>query len=813
MAVGELGAEQGGLVHVGGVRNACSLLTGALMLAACGGGEVGPPAPRQPDRVRTMAVALQQAQATVPRTPDADALMDWAQRAYPTLFPSPRPTLTFAPYVFRHYPESGNYIGIAGSKVYVLGPAVGNIADPVYVGELSSFTCRVYPVDCNVPPVAHIAALSADLRVGQVLELDGSASRDADSPATLSYRWTLTALPSGSQATLTQATQARAGLQVDQPGRYAVTLVVNDGLSDSVAATAAFDVAMPNRAPSAQILPLVTASPVVGQPLELDGSKSSDPDSQSLRFRWTLSEAPSGSLAALGQANAARASLLPDRPGRYVVSLLVSDGVLDSAAVSLPIDVVLPNQAPVARVVASERMFLGADVQLDGSASSDPEGRPLQYSWTLVTRPAGSNTALTGGDTARPGLVPDALGTYRATLSVSDGQLTSPAAVVEVIVGPVPATGLFIDPRRDLASRAAMESLLGGPLFAAWNPTQAGGPGLKIMMFGAADTSCPAGVTGAMGPFDDAVLATVGYLGQASAVPPDMRFEAKPSMCGAAAANKRGPSRVFSDGASIWLSTATLGGAEDLLRPFTASGQNNTGANVNILNTSVNYKAAGAAAAVKPWQGGATARIAVSTSVVQLQASGGSTLNQAKQQMAFGLFNRACQAQFPARLCQLQWLFALAIAQSDVTDWSTVGWAQGAYTFGDLVQGNMPIIDVTLMPASGQPGRHRETGVPFFTSRGSATQHAPFGRRTFAADIDFQQFKAVLRVASAGMLREAVGNDAACVQCERVFGAEWANTEAWELVELLSMQEIYDTTGKSSRITGNFNWLYVGPAP
>jgi len=739
--------------------------------------------------------------------------MDWAERTHPTLFPSHRPTLALDPYVFRHYPETGNYIGIAGTKVYLLGPVVGGGPEPVYMGERSAFACWVYPLDCNTAPVAQIAMLPTGLLVGQVLELDGSGSRDADGPALLSYRWTLTTRPSGSEAALGQANQVRASLRPDRAGRYVLTLVVNDGLSDSQVATASFDVATPNRTPLAQISPLLISAPAVGQTLQFDGSQSSDPDGQSLRFSWTLSVVPSGSLVTFANASTSSPSIVPDRPGRYVVALVVNDGALDSAAASLSIDVSMPNQAPVAQVALFERMFLGTDVQLDGGGSSDPEGRQLQYVWTLTARPPGSNASLTDASTVRPRLVPDASGTYIATLVVSDGQLTSAPAAMEITVVPVPAHGLLIDARRDLASRQVMESLLGGPLFGAWNPTQAGGSGMKIMMFGAADISCPGGVQGTLGAFDDAVLPAIGYPGLTSSVPTDMRFEAKPTVCGPAAANKRGPSRVFSDGSAIWLSTATLGAADDLLRPFTASGQNNTGSNVNILNTSVNYKATWPATPVKPWSAGATARLAVSSSLVQLQTGGGSTLNQAKQQMAVGLHNTACAIQFPGRLCSIQWLFALAIGQSDVSDWSSVGWAQGAYAFGDLVQGNMPIIDVTLMPTSGQLGRHRDSGVPFFTSRGSATQHAPFDRRSFAVDVDFEQFKAALRVASAQMFREPVLQDAACVQCERLFGAQWADREAWTLIELQSMQEVYDTTGRSARVTGSFNWLYVGPAP
>ncbi len=86
------------------------------------------------------------------------------------------------------------------------------------------------------------------------------------------------------------------------------------------------------------------------------------------------------------------------------------------------------NQAPVARPGANRTVATGSTVALDGSASSDPEGTALTFSWSLAL-PAGSGAALTGANTSKPSFVADLAGVYTATLTVSDGALSASASV------------------------------------------------------------------------------------------------------------------------------------------------------------------------------------------------------------------------------------------------------------------------------------------------------------------------------------------------------------------------------------------------
>ena len=59
-------------------------------------------------------------------------------------------------------------------------------------------------------------------------------------------------------------------------------------------------------------------------------------------------------------------------------------------------------------------------MELDGSASSDPEMDALTYDWVLTSAPVGSTAALTNSTTATPEFVPDVEGEYNLILIVSD---------------------------------------------------------------------------------------------------------------------------------------------------------------------------------------------------------------------------------------------------------------------------------------------------------------------------------------------------------------------------------------------------------
>ena len=125
-------------------------LSSLAWLAACGGAEE-PAAPlpegfanrqQAPTRRVLGGTTLTATASTINSVPTGTELMDWAERAYPQFFPGHQADISADPYLYRFYPATGNYVGVAGVDVYILGPVAGGSL--LRVGAIGDFAALVW---------------------------------------------------------------------------------------------------------------------------------------------------------------------------------------------------------------------------------------------------------------------------------------------------------------------------------------------------------------------------------------------------------------------------------------------------------------------------------------------------------------------------------------------------------------------------------------------------------------------------------------------------------------------------------------------
>lgn len=83
------------------------------------------------------------------------------------------------------------------------------------------------------------------------------------------------------------------------------------------------------------------------------------------------------------------------------------------------------NLAPICDAGADLSGAVGDVIMLDGSASYDPDGDPLVWSWAILSAPGSSTATLINEDRSNPQLYLDREGVWELELTVSDGVVSA----------------------------------------------------------------------------------------------------------------------------------------------------------------------------------------------------------------------------------------------------------------------------------------------------------------------------------------------------------------------------------------------------
>ncbi len=285
---------------------------------------------------------------------------------------------------------------------------------------------------------AATAGPELDVAEGERVVLTGSATDPEGDALTLAW-----AQSSGTSVTLDDATLSRPTFVAPTPAGGAASeellfhLVASANGLSSRAATQRVRIHRINRAPVV-IGPneLVAEERSLVQ-LEIQGS---DEEGERLSWQWTQTGGPAVTLEAAD--TAAPRFRAPDVSTDLLLSF--SSAATDargatSAAAAVRVLVKNVNRAPVARISApAEVKADGAAVLLDGSASSDPDGEPVAWTWRQVSGTPVLPTPFAGPVLAVSAPADAPAGALVFELTVSDASGAQATAQATVTVLPVP---------------------------------------------------------------------------------------------------------------------------------------------------------------------------------------------------------------------------------------------------------------------------------------------------------------------------------------------------------------------------------------
>jgi hypothetical protein len=325
------------------------------------------------------------------------------------------------------------------------------VALRVFDGALYSVveTVSIHADPSNAAPEAAISGPASVAR-GALVELQDASTDDDDDPPFPLHDWWFQSVPPGSTATLNDPTIENPTFTADLVGDYVVHMRVFDGEAWSANIATLTVPAVEtnaNQPPDANAGTDITGA-TTGTLVTLDGSGTTDDDDPlALSYLWSFVSIPQGATATLNAVTAISPTFVPDQDGTWVLRLDVDDGEFADADF-VTVTTIGKNRAPTACAFDNDPNSVGCQpgtppqittregryVQLDGSASSDPDNDDLSFHWWFKELPEGFFADFNYDDVVNPSFLADAPGTAVVRLQVNDGTDVSNIDEVEILI-------------------------------------------------------------------------------------------------------------------------------------------------------------------------------------------------------------------------------------------------------------------------------------------------------------------------------------------------------------------------------------------
>jgi len=394
----------------------------------------------------------------------------------------------------------------------VAGPAVtltnANTAMPTFSADVSANTpflfqlvvsdgtdtslpkqVQITVVNSNrVPTASATAPATVPERSADTVTLNGSASTDADGE-TLTYQWTQTAGPAVTLSDETAAMPTFSTPEVTADTTYTFTLVVNDGLANSTAATVSVMVTNVDRMPRVDAGADQTVDGRTAVSLSGTGD---DADGDTITYAWTqdASDTVQVTLAGMDTANASFTS--PDVKAAAVLHFNLTVTANGQSTTDQVVITVRPDKAPAVNAGMDQFAEGRTSVTLMGGAT-DPENDAIGYLWTQDDADL-VRVTLNGSDTdtatfTSPDVKVETVLTFHLTVT-ANGLSSSDTVSVTVRADRAPVANAGVDRAVNARDSVTLQGFGSDPendaVTYAW--TQESGPSVTLT---GADTATP----------------------------------------------------------------------------------------------------------------------------------------------------------------------------------------------------------------------------------------------------------------------------------------------------------------------------------